>query len=96
MTLSFPDAGLVLDFKWKPVDPSWKLVTQRYDGINNSPRKELAAWVIQRLFLDPEDYVVPFTTAYCVPLADYHAQEPARRNPPSMAASACWGWARCG
>ena len=25
--------------KWKLVDPSWKLLTQRYDGINNSPRK---------------------------------------------------------
>jgi len=74
VTLSFPDDGVVLDFKWKLVDPSWKLVTQRYDGINNSPRKELAAWVIQRLFLDPEDYVVPFTTAYCVALADYHAK----------------------
>jgi hypothetical protein len=72
VTLSFPDDGVVLDFKWKLVDPSWKLVTQRYDGINNSPRKELAAWVIQRLFLDPEDYVAPFTTAYCVPMAEYH------------------------
>jgi len=71
VTLSFPDDGVVLDFKWKLVDPSWKLVTQRYDGINNSPRKELAAWVIQRLFLDPEDYVAPFTTAYCVSMANY-------------------------
>jgi hypothetical protein len=68
LVLAFPDDGLVLDLKWKMVDPSWKLITERYDGINNSPRKELAAWKIQRLFLEPEDYVVPFTTAYCVPM----------------------------
>jgi hypothetical protein len=87
VTLSFPDDGIVLDFKWKLVDPSWKLVTQRYDGINNSPRKELAAWVIQRLFLDPEDYVTPFTTAYCVPLADYH--ENIGKAEPTVEGSQC-------
>ncbi len=36
------------------------------DGINNAPRKELAAYAIQPLFLDPEDYVVPATTLRCV------------------------------
>ena len=85
--LFFPDDGLELNLKWKLVDPSWKLVTQRYDGINNSPRKELAAWVIQRLFLDPEDYVAPFTTAYCVPLAKYH--DKAGKAEPTIEGSQC-------
>jgi hypothetical protein len=87
VTLSFPDDGVVVNVKWKRVDPKWKLVTERYDGINNSPRKELAAWVIQRLFLEPEDYVAPYTTAYCVPLAG--ASEANRKAGPTVDGSQC-------
>ena len=42
-----------------------KRVPPDLDGINNAPRKELAAYTIQRLFLDPEDYAVPATTVPC-------------------------------
>jgi hypothetical protein len=45
-----------------------KAVPSDLDGINNAPRKELAAYAIQSLFLDPEDYVVPATTLRCVSL----------------------------
>lgn len=45
-----------------------KEVPDDLDGINNAPRKELAAFAIQSLFLDPEDYVVPATTLRCVPM----------------------------
>jgi hypothetical protein len=45
-----------------------KKVPPDLDGINNAPRKELAAYAIQRLFLDPEDYVVPATTLRCIEL----------------------------
>ena len=38
------------------------------DGLNNSPRKELAAYAIQRFFLDPIDYVVPTYGVRCTPL----------------------------
>ncbi|MBW2494292.1 MAG: hypothetical protein JRE43_06040 [Deltaproteobacteria bacterium] len=38
------------------------------DGWNNNPRKEIAAYELQKLFLDPRDYVVPTTVARCVPL----------------------------
>jgi hypothetical protein len=69
------------------MDPSWKGITERLDGINNSPRKELAAWKIQQLFLEPEDYVVPFTIAYCVPLAD--ATEKGRKRGPTLDGSQC-------
>jgi hypothetical protein len=44
-----------------------KTVPKDLDGINNSPRKELAAWKIQTLFLDPADYTVPATALRCIP-----------------------------
>jgi hypothetical protein len=87
VTLSFPDDDIVMDIKWKLVDSGWKPLTQRYDGINNSPRKEIAAWVIQRLFLEPEDYVAPYTVAYCVHLDD--AREAYRHLPPTIPGSQC-------
>ena len=46
-----------------------KEVPADLDGINNAPRKELAAYALQSLFLDPEDYVVPATTLRCVPVS---------------------------
>ena len=43
----------------------WKLAPSELDGPNNSPRKELAAYEIQKLFLDPEDWVVPTSAMRC-------------------------------
>jgi hypothetical protein len=43
-----------------------KEVPRGLDGINNSPRKEIAAYWIQQLFLDPEDFVVPSTFPSCI------------------------------
>lgn len=40
----------------------------------NDPRRELVAYAVQKLFLDPDEYVVPPTAAHCFPLADYRAQ----------------------
>ena len=37
----------------------------------NSPRFELAAYAVQKLFLEPHEYVVPPSGAYCFPLAPY-------------------------
>jgi len=45
-----------------------KLIPSALDGFNNSPRKELAAWKLQSLFLDPVDFTVPATALRCVPL----------------------------
>lgn len=39
----------------------------------NSPRLELAAYVVQQLFLSPEEYVVPPAAPHCFPLAAYRA-----------------------
>ncbi len=52
------ELGREVDFKVKRVPPD-------LDGVNNAPRKEIAAYEVQALFLDPEDYVVPTTLARC-------------------------------
>jgi hypothetical protein len=58
-TLTLPEVAGDIKFKVK-------LTPGDLGGINNSPRKEMAAYLIQRLFLDPQDFVVPTTFAYCV------------------------------
>lgn len=40
----------------------------------NSPRRELAAYAVQKLFLDPEEYIAPPTAPHCFPLEAYRAQ----------------------
>jgi hypothetical protein len=53
-----------------------KEVPSRLDGINNSPRKELATWEIQKLFLDPAQYNVPTHTVRCVALEEHRKFHP--------------------
>jgi len=55
------------ELKWK----FKKVVPGRVDSFNTSPRKELAAYEVQKLFLEPEDYVVPTCLAACVPRERY-------------------------
>ena len=56
----------------QPLTVKWKEAPDHDgDGWNNSPRREMAAYVIQRLFLDPDDYVVPPTTTRCIALPQY-------------------------
>lgn len=52
------------------------------DTFNNRPRYELAAYEVQKLFLDPGDYVVPPTVARCFPVDWYreHMDPKARRT----------------
>jgi hypothetical protein len=63
LRLSFVDENggepLVLKVKWKPAPRGGK-------GFNNVPSREIAAYAAQRLFLDPDEYVVPPTIARCV------------------------------
>ena len=37
----------------------------------NSPRRELAAYAVQKLYLDEQEYVVPPTAPHCFPLGEY-------------------------
>lgn len=60
--------------KWKPARPS-------LERINNSPRRSVAAYQVQRLFLEPEEYVVPTTALACIELP--------RENEPEEASGDC-------
>ena len=54
----------------------------------NSPRFELAAYAVQKLFLAPREYVVPPTAAQCVPIEAYRARvDPAAQ--PTFRGSGC-------
>jgi hypothetical protein len=57
----------------KRVWVEWKPMPRLLDGINDSPRKELAAYQFQELFLDPGDYVVPTSAPCCLETAYFHA-----------------------
>jgi hypothetical protein len=60
-------AAVVLAIKWKPAPRGG-------GGFNNHPRKELAAYEFQKLFLQPDEYVVPPSVALCIPLARHRAE----------------------
>ena len=71
VNLYLPKYGKEIKLKFK------KAIPGDLDSFNNSPRRELAAYEIQKLFLEPEDYVVPTTFPYCVPLdlwRQYHPE----------------------
>ncbi len=70
----FPETGDEFSVKGK-------LVPADLDGINNSPRKELAAWQLQALFLDPVDFVVPATVLRCISLEGYRAHHDGKGEP---------------
>lgn len=65
LVLRFPADGLRLEVKWKAA-PS-----RSGEGWNNVPRKELAAYVVQRWFLLEPEYVVPTVATRCIPLDVY-------------------------
>ena len=58
--LFLPAEKKKISFKFKKVVPGW------LDSYNTSPRKEIAAYEVQKLFLEPEDYVVPTVLPFCV------------------------------
>ena len=77
----FPESGQELDLKWKE-SPSGDA-----DGWNNTPRKEIAAYELQKWFLDPDDYIVPTAVVHCIPVSEYG---PIRQNPrPTIEGTTC-------
>ena len=54
-------SGKDIKWKFKKNVPGW------VDSFNTSPRKEIAAYNVQKFFLDPEDYVVPTALPVCIP-----------------------------
>jgi hypothetical protein len=74
VALQSPDLGRQFLAKWKAAPP-------RLESWNNSPRREIAAYAVQKLFLDPEDYIVPPSVMRCAPLDDYRAVIDASAKP---------------
>jgi hypothetical protein len=70
--LSFEDS-VVLLAKWANADPG-------ASAFNNEPRYDIAAYEIQKLFLGPDEFVVPPTVLRSFPLAVAEAQRPGARQ----------------
>lgn len=53
--------------------PIFRAKWRAYDTLSslNRPRAELAAYAVQKLFLDPHDHVVPPTTGHCFAIDEY-------------------------
>jgi hypothetical protein len=68
----------VLRAKWRP---------QSTEDVINEPRKELAAYAVQHLFLDETELVVPPTTAHCFAGPQYRHFDPKAR--PSLPGADC-------
>lgn len=64
LAVVFPPDGFTTNVKWKAADDGG-------EEWNNAPRREIAAYKVQQLFLDPEDYVVPPVAVRCIPLSGY-------------------------
>ena len=79
--VTFPGRRGGLEVKWKPLAPG------HLDGWNNSPRKEVAAYEIQKWFLQPADYVVPTTVVRCIPLSEYRRVR--AKAQPTVAGTRC-------
>jgi len=57
----------------------WAMSADGGDAVNNRPRYELAAYELQKLFLTPDEYVVPPTHARVFPISWYRERVPAAR-----------------
>ena len=62
------------------VRAKWAMAARGGDTFNNSPRYELAAYELQKLFLDPQDFVVPVTVARTFPLDWYRGLDSSARE----------------
>jgi hypothetical protein len=56
------DDQLVFRAKWRPLSS---------ESLTNDPRKELGAYAVEKLFLEPHEYVVPPTAGHCFALDHY-------------------------
>lgn len=66
LTVAIPerDGQRVFRAKWRPLSS---------ESLTNDPRKELGAYAVSKLFLEPYEYVVPPTAGHCFDLARYQA-----------------------
>ncbi|MEP7124928.1 MAG: hypothetical protein ABJE95_28625 [Byssovorax sp.] len=59
LVVALPEEQLTIKVKWKQSKHGG-------NGMNNMPRKEIAAYALQKLFLTPDEYVVPPTVGRCL------------------------------
>ena len=78
----FPKLQKEIKFKWKVAPPG------NLDNFNNSIAREVASYQIQKLFLDPEDYVVPTSLSFCVTYK-HHAKNMDLDHTPQIHGSNC-------
>ena len=64
LKLLFPNDEFTIDVKWKAAPAGG-------EGWNNSPRREIGAYAVQELFLDPDNYPVPPVVARGISLDAY-------------------------
>lgn len=57
-------------------DAKWKRAKDTGDSWNNSPRREIGAYEVQKFFLQPEQFIVPPSAPRCIPLEVYRAVDP--------------------
>jgi len=57
------------------IQVKWKKAERGGEAVNNQPRYELAAYELQKLFLDHDEYVVPPTALRCLPIDQYPKTE---------------------
>ena len=68
---------VLLQFADNSMMVKWAKSAKGGQAFNNQPRYEIAAYELQKLFLDEPDYVVPPTVPRMVPLSWYRELEPA-------------------
>jgi hypothetical protein len=72
LALPGPSGRKVFRAKWRPLDT---------ESLTNDPRKELGAYAVEKLFLEPHEYVVPPTSGHCFALEHYRARVDATAPP---------------
>ena len=65
--VTFPGLHKDIKFKWKPALSEAK----GFENYDNSISRNLATYQIQKLFLNPEDYVIPTSLVFCAPSETY-------------------------
>src|SRR5215510_13639937 len=77
LTLTVPrgTGSIVFRAKWRSLDT---------ESLINDPRKELGAYAVSKLFLDPDEYVVPPTSGHCFEL-DHYRRRVSEHAEPSFA-----------
>jgi hypothetical protein len=84
---------LTLAASSRPDAPVFRAKWRGYDTVNslNRPRAELGAYAVQKLFLEPSEYVVPPTAGHCFSLEEYRSSVDRAAEPTFESTSCVYG-----